>query len=80
MPPYLGESVKSVTDYLASLDLSQFNDPFRMDDIHEYLDSVAPDNRAAKASVDIALHDLVGKRGINCGDCRPKKLLTPLLQ
>lgn len=61
MPPYLGESVKSVTDYLASLDLSQFNDPFRMDDIHEYLDSVAPDNRAAKASVDIALHDLVGK-------------------
>ncbi|MFG6380594.1 MAG: dipeptide epimerase [Muribaculum sp.] len=61
MPPYLGESVKSVTDYLASLDLSQFTDPFRMEEIHEYLDSVAPDNRAAKASVDIALHDLVGK-------------------
>ncbi len=35
--------------------------PFRMDEILEYIDSVAPDNTAAKASVDIALHDLTGK-------------------
>lgn len=61
MPPYLGESVESVTRFLSSLDLSQFSDPFRIEDIHEYMDSVAPDNRAAKASVDIALHDLLGK-------------------
>lgn len=61
MPPYLGESVASVTAFLSSLDLSQFTDPFRIEEIHEYLDSVAPDNRAAKASVDIALHDLLGK-------------------
>lgn len=61
MPPYLGESVDSVTRFLASLDLSQFNDPFRIEDIHDYMDGVAPDNRAAKASVDIALHDLTGK-------------------
>lgn len=61
MPPYLGESVKSVCDYLGSLDLAQFTDPFRIEDIHEYLESVAPNNRAAKASVDIALHDLTGK-------------------
>ena len=61
MPPYLGESVESVTRYLGSLDLAQFTDPFRIEDIHEYMESVAPDNRAAKASVDIALHDLVGK-------------------
>lgn len=61
MPPYLGESVDSVTKYLGSLDLSQFTDPFRVEDIHEYLESVAPNNRAAKASVDIALHDLLGK-------------------
>lgn len=61
MPPYLGESVESVCKFLSSLDLSQFNDPFRIEDIHEYMESVAPDNRAAKASVDIALHDLVGK-------------------
>lgn len=61
MPPYLGESVESVTKFLSSLDLSQFRDPFRIEEIHEYMESVAPDNRAAKASVDIALHDLVGK-------------------
>ena len=61
MPPYLGESVESVTKFLSLLDLSQFSDPFRIEDIHDYMDQVAPDNRAAKASVDIALHDLLGK-------------------
>lgn len=61
MPPYLGENVESVCKFLSSLDLDQFADPFRIEDIHEYMDSVAPANRAAKASVDIALHDLTGK-------------------
>lgn len=61
MPPYLGESVESVTKFLSSLDLTQFNDPFQIEDILTYVDNVAPNNRAAKASVDIALHDLLGK-------------------
>ena len=61
MPPYLGESVDSATKFLSSLNLGQFKDPFQMDDILAYVDSVAPGNCAAKASVDIALHDLVGK-------------------
>ena len=61
MPPYLGESVESVTKFLSSLDLTQFSDPFCIDDILTYVDNVAPNNRAAKASVDIALHDLLGK-------------------
>lgn len=61
MPPYLGESVKSVTNFLSKLDLGQFADPFRIEDIHDYMDSIAPNDRAAKASVDIALHDLTGK-------------------
>ncbi len=61
MPPYLGESVDSASKFLSALDLSQFKDPFQMDDILAYVDSVAPGNCAAKASVDIALHDLVGK-------------------
>ena len=61
MPPYLGETQESVCKFLGSLDLGQFADPFRMDEILEYVDSAAPDNRAAKASVDIALHDLTGK-------------------
>lgn len=61
MPPYLGESVETATKFLSSLNLSQFKDPFQMEDILRYVDSVMPGNCAAKASVDIALHDLVGK-------------------
>lgn len=61
MPPYLGESVESVTQFLSKLDLAQFSDPFRLEEILEYVDSVEEGNRAAKASVDIALHDLLGK-------------------
>ena len=59
--PYLGENVDSVCLYLSRVDLGQFADPFRIKDIHAYMDSLAPDDRAAKASVDIALHDLLGK-------------------
>ena len=61
MPPYLGESIESVTKFLSKVDLSQFNDPFKMEEILAYVDALDPENRAAKASVDIALHDLVGK-------------------
>jgi L-Ala-D/L-Glu epimerase len=61
MPPYLGESIETATQFLSSLDLSQFNDPFQIEDILHYVDSVMPGNTAAKAAVDIALHDLVGK-------------------
>ncbi len=61
MPPYLGENVESVCNFLSKLDLGQFADPFRIEEIHDYMEKVAPNNRAAKASVDIALHDLTGK-------------------
>ncbi|MFA5328603.1 MAG: dipeptide epimerase [Prolixibacteraceae bacterium] len=61
MPPYLGESIETATKFLSSLNLTQFKDPFMMDDILQYVDSVMPGNCAAKAAVDIALHDLVGK-------------------
>lgn len=61
MPPYLGESHQSVQEFLSKVDLRAFRDPFQIEDILEYVDGVAPGNPAAKASVDIALHDLVGK-------------------
>lgn len=61
MPPYLGESHESASRFLSSLNLQQFSDPFRMEEILEYVDKTAPGNAAAKASVDIALHDLTGK-------------------
>jgi L-alanine-DL-glutamate epimerase-like enolase superfamily enzyme len=43
------------------VDLSQFSGPFLMEEILNYVEQLAPGNYAAKASVDIALHDLVGK-------------------
>lgn len=61
MPPYLGESHESVLKFLSGVDLTQFADPFLIEDILEYVDKLMPGNYAAKASVDIALHDLVGK-------------------
>ena len=61
MPPYLGESIESVMSFLSKVDLSQFSDPFLLDDILGYVDGIAPGNCAAKAAVDIALHDWIGK-------------------
>ena len=61
MPPYLGESHETVSRFLKNVDLSGFKDPFRMDEILEYVDQLELGNRAAKACIDIALHDLVGK-------------------
>lgn len=61
MPQYLGQTVQSVTAFLQKVDLSQFNDQFQLEDILAYVDSLSPGDTAAKAAVDIALHDLVGK-------------------
>lgn len=61
MPPYLGESVQSVTDFLKLVNPERLADPFALEETHSYLDSLAPGNRAAKAAIDIALHDLTGK-------------------
>ena len=61
MPPYLGQSVESVTAFLGKVDLGQFRDPFQMETILAYVDSLSPGDGAAKAAIDIALHDLVGK-------------------
>lgn len=61
MPPYLGESHETADLFLKKVDLSKFSSPFLIEDILAYIEKLAPGNYAAKASVDIALHDLVGK-------------------
>lgn len=61
MPPYLGETHTTASAFLSKVDLSLFDSPFLLEDILQYVDQIAPGNYAAKASVDIALHDLVGK-------------------
>lgn len=61
MPPYLGQTVDTVMAFLKKVNLEQFDDPFQMEDILAYVDGITPGDTAAKAAVDIALHDLVGK-------------------
>ncbi len=61
MPPYLGESHETATKFLSKVNLSQFSDPFMLEEILDYVDGIEEKNTAAKAAVDIALHDLVGK-------------------
>lgn len=61
MPQYLGQTVQSVSTFLNKVNLEQFSDPFQLEDILSYVDNINPGDTAAKAAVDIALHDLVGK-------------------
>jgi L-alanine-DL-glutamate epimerase-like enolase superfamily enzyme len=62
MPPYLGESHATANAFLSKVDLTKYPDPFRLEDILADIDAIAPGNNAAKAAVDIALHDWIGKK------------------
>ncbi len=64
MPPYLGESQATAAAFLAHADtfLATLRDPFQLEEILPVLDALAPGNTAAKAAVDIALHDWIGKK------------------
>lgn len=61
MPPYLGETQETASRFLSKVDLSRYPDPLQLETILADIDAVAPGNPAAKASLDIALHDLAGK-------------------
>jgi len=62
MPPYLGESHETAKSFLSKVDLKKYGDPVAFDDILHDIDALASGNHAAKAAVDIALHDWVGKK------------------
>ncbi len=61
LPPYLGETQSSVIKFLKKVDLSHFSYPTHLEEILDYVDHIDENNTAAKAAIDIALHDLVGK-------------------
>lgn len=66
MPPYLQKelgTLESVTAFLKQVQdkIGDFPDPFCLEEILAYVDGLSEGNAAAKAAVDIALHDLVGK-------------------
>jgi L-alanine-DL-glutamate epimerase-like enolase superfamily enzyme len=61
MPPYLGHTVESVCAFLQKVDLGPFKDPFQLEEILAYVDSLSEGDAPAKAAIDIALHDLYGQ-------------------
>ena len=56
-----GENEETVQAFLARVDLKSFSDPFQVESILDFVDRIADGNYSAKASIDIALHDWVGK-------------------
>jgi L-alanine-DL-glutamate epimerase-like enolase superfamily enzyme len=62
MPPYLGETQETAAAFLRRVDLTRFPDPFQLEEMLPAIDALAPGNTAAKAAVDIALHDWIGKK------------------
>src|SRR5947209_3489151 len=60
MPPYLGESQATAAAFLRRVNLRAVADPYALEDILPAIDALAPGNTAAKAAVDIALHDWIG--------------------
>ena len=61
LPPYLIEDQVSVINFLKKVNLEVFNDPLDLESIIQFTDKIEEGNNAAKAAVDIALHDLAGK-------------------
>ena len=57
-----GENIETVKAFLANVDLSRFDDPFQLESILDYVNGLAEGNTSAKAAVDIALHDWIGKK------------------
>lgn len=61
MPPYLGESHETATEFLSKISFDKYDNVFDLENILADIDKAAPGNTAAKTSIDIALHDLIGK-------------------
>lgn len=59
---YYGETENSVNDFLDRASEHIGDDPFKLEEIGERLEHLAALNYSAKAAIDIALHDLIGKR------------------
>ncbi|KAB2647650.1 MAG: dipeptide epimerase [Verrucomicrobia bacterium] len=61
MPPYLGENVETASQFLNQVKLPDITSITDIPDILRKVDLITLGNTAAKASVDIALHDWIGK-------------------
>jgi L-alanine-DL-glutamate epimerase-like enolase superfamily enzyme len=61
LPPYLDENQQSVISFLNKVNLNQFQGQLNLDASIQKINETDQGNNAAKAAIDIALHDLIGK-------------------
>jgi len=63
-PPvhYYGEDLTTVRNFVEKASQILGDDPFQMETISQNLEKVAAVNYSAKSAIDIALHDLIGKK------------------
>ena len=61
LPPYLTEDQESVVRFLSEVELHDLKDYDDLVDNLENINKISLADQAAKASIDIALHDLLGK-------------------
>jgi L-Ala-D/L-Glu epimerase len=62
MPPYLGESQESAGRFFGRVDWTLYDGGDDLQGFLQYVDGLAVGNHAAKAAIDIALHDWLGKK------------------
>ncbi len=57
-----GESLDTIVSFFKKINFSGFESPFLLDDLLNYVDTIAEGNTSAKCAVDLALHDWIGKK------------------
>ena len=83
LPPYFKENVQSVFSFFKKIDQSKLKIELSINEFLEYVDGIDKGNNAAKAAIDIAIHDLKGKIENKAiyelyGIKRPKNIYTSL--
>lgn len=56
------ETPETVEAFLRKIDIERLADPLKIEYINDYLDSLSNRDASAKAAIDIAMHDWIGKR------------------
>ncbi len=56
------ETCESVAEFFSRIDKDRLLEPFRLEYINDYLDSLSEHDASAKAAIDIAMHDWIGKK------------------
>ena len=67
LPPYLVENQESVSDLLKNIELKSIESVDELNDWMDWIDNELQGNYAAKAALNIAMNDLIGKNlGMPC--------------